>query len=104
MAGATETDGFRATSLETLRHMVAAEVGITLLPTLAVMPPVAPAPNVCLVEFRDPAPHRRIAMLWRASSAMDTFLKQVAAVIKALPHTLLDAHAVVTARRNTPPV
>ncbi len=100
MAGAREADGFRATSLETLRHMVAAEAGITLLPTLAVMPPVSPTPNVCLVEFRNPAPRRRIAMLWRTSSAMDGFLRQVADVIKALPHALLDAHAVATRRRK----
>ena len=36
----SEKTGFRATSLETLRQMVAANVGITLLPTLAVKPPV----------------------------------------------------------------
>ncbi|MEO7936623.1 MAG: LysR substrate-binding domain-containing protein, partial [Dokdonella sp.] len=36
LAGAGEKSGFRATSLETLRQMVAANVGITLLPILAV--------------------------------------------------------------------
>src|SRR3546814_3030841 len=39
LAGAGERTGFRATSLETLRQMVAAGVGITLLPALAVTPP-----------------------------------------------------------------
>ena len=36
LAGAEERSGFRATSLETLRQMVAAGVGVTLLPELAV--------------------------------------------------------------------
>ena len=45
--------GFRATSLETLRQMVAANVGVTLLPTLAVKPPVAQASDIrALIEFR----------------------------------------------------
>jgi LysR family hydrogen peroxide-inducible transcriptional activator len=108
LAGAGEKAGFRATSLETLRQMVAANVGITLLPTLAVKPPVAQAPNVHLIEFRGShPPSRRIAMLWRKSSAMAGFLAQLADVFKELPGTLLDAHSaasppVVEKRRATP--
>lgn len=41
LAGAMEKSEFQATSLETLRQMVAANVGVTLLPLLAVKPPVA---------------------------------------------------------------
>ena len=98
LSGAHEKTGFRATSLETLRQMVAAEVGITLLPTLAVQPPVAQAPNVRLIEFRGPhPPSRRIAMLWRKSSAMGDFLMQLAAVFRSLPKALLDPREVVAA-------
>ena len=97
LAGAGERSGFRATSLETLRQMVAADVGITLLPTLAVKPPVAQAPNVQLIEFRGShPPSRRIAMLWRKSSAMGGFLKQLAGVFRELPKGLLDPHDAVT--------
>ncbi len=99
MAGAREKSGFRATSLETLRQMVAAEVGITLLPTLAVQPPVVQAPNVHLVEFRGHAPHRRIAMLWRTTSPMADFLCQLAAVFRMLPPGLLDAHGAARAAK-----
>ncbi len=74
MAGAGEHSGFRATSLETLRQMVAANVGITLLPVTAVKPPVAPVENLHLIEFKGHPPSRRIAMVWRKSSAMDGFL------------------------------
>jgi len=88
-AGASERDGFRATSLETLRQMVAAGVGITLLPTLAVQPPVPPSPDVHLLPFRGKPPSREIAMVWRRSSAMGGFLAQLAEEFRALPKALL---------------
>ncbi|NID05513.1 DNA-binding transcriptional regulator OxyR [Luteibacter jiangsuensis] len=93
LAGAGEKSGFRATSLETLRQMVSANVGITLLPALAVKPPVAQSPDVQLVEFEAPAPSRRIAMLWRKSSAMTPFFEALAAVIRDLPAGLLDTRS-----------
>jgi LysR family hydrogen peroxide-inducible transcriptional activator len=105
MSGAGEKTGFRATSLETLRQMVAANVGITLLPVLAVKPPVAQAENVGLVEFRGRAPSRRIAMVWRKSSALAPFLKRLAQVFREIPRKLLDAHtlsAPVPKRRRKP--
>src|SRR3990167_4280941 len=92
-AGAGEKDGFRATSLETLRQMVAAGVGITLLPMLAVKPPVSTSSDIQLVNFKTPAPTRRVAMVWRKSSAMGTFLHQFAAVLRELPAELLRAPA-----------
>ena len=88
LAGAGEKEGFRATSLETLRQMVAAGVGITLLPLLAVQPPVPPSPDIALVGFRDP-PHRRLALAWRRSSAMAGFLREVARQLRKLPPGLL---------------
>ncbi|MBS7456134.1 LysR substrate-binding domain-containing protein [Coralloluteibacterium stylophorae] len=89
LAGADERSGFRATSLETLRQMVAAEVGITLLPTLAVKPPVAPSPAIRLIPFDDDAvPNRRIAMVWRRSSAMHGFLMKLAQQFRLAPELL----------------
>ena len=93
LAGAFERSDFRATSLETLRQMVAAGVGITLLPTLAVKPPVAPSAAIHLIEFRGQAPSRRIAMVWRKSSAITRFLTSLAEIFQALPRDLLDAHS-----------
>ena len=93
MAGAGEKSGFRATSLETLRQMVAANVGITLLPVLAVKPPVAISPDVQLLPFRNPAPSRRIALVWRRSSAMTEFLIKLADIFRELPDELLDTSA-----------
>jgi LysR family transcriptional regulator, hydrogen peroxide-inducible genes activator len=98
MAGADERDGFRATSLETLRQMVAAGVGITLLPVLAVQPPVPVSNDIQLLPFHGEAPHRRIAMVWRRSSAMAGFLQQLAGELRKLPPALLlPPHATVAA-------
>ena len=92
LSGASEKSGFRATSLETLRQMVAANVGITLLPALAVKPPVARSESIHLMQFRGDPPSRRIAMLWRKSSALAPFLKKLSHVFRELPRGLLDPH------------
>lgn len=97
LSGANEKSEFRATSLETLRQMVAAEVGITLLPTLAVKPPVARSPNIHLLGFSDSHPSRRIAMVWRKSSAMSGFLQVFAQVFRELPPGLFQPDAPVPA-------
>lgn len=89
LAGAGEKEGFRATSLETLRQMVAAGVGITLLPMLAVKPPVPASDSIRLLPFRDPAPTRKLALVWRRSSAMTGFLRKLADVLRDLPPDLL---------------
>lgn len=89
MAGAGEKEGFRATSLETLRQMVAAGVGITLLPILAVKPPVAASEFISLLPFKKPPPTRSLALVWRKSSAMSEFLKKMAEVLRDLPKDLL---------------
>ncbi len=89
LAGSGERNGFRATSLETLRQMVAANVGITLLPTLSTKPPVAHSNDIHLLRFRDSHPSRRIGMVWRRSSAMAGFLLKLADVFRGLPKDLL---------------
>ena len=85
LAGVEERDGFRATSLETLRNLVAAGAGVTLLPMLAVRPPVAASPAVTLRTFVAPAPHRDIALVWRRTSVFRDLLPEVAQAVRALP-------------------
>jgi LysR family hydrogen peroxide-inducible transcriptional activator len=89
LVGAAERNGFRATSLETLRSMVAAGVGVTLLPELAVSPPVPVSADIALVPLRGPAPHRQIAMCWRKSSARRDFMPELARVFGELPDGLV---------------
>ena len=89
LAGASERGGFRATSLETLRQMVAAGVGMTLLPELAVQPPVPAQPGVVIRPFSHPAPSRRIAMCWRESHPAREFLPRLAELFRELPSDLV---------------
>lgn len=89
--GAAERQGFRATSLETLRQMVAAGAGITLFPKLAVTAPSVTPESVAIVEFSAPAPHRQIALYWRKSTPLAPLLHDLAAVIRELPAHLPDA-------------
>lgn len=78
---------FRATSLETLRQMVAAGVGMTLLPQLAGKAGCE-IPNqsaVRLLPFPEPAPTRTIGLYWRKGAARTTTLEAIAAAIRELP-------------------
>lgn len=84
LTGASERRGFRATSLETLRQMVAAGVGITLLPALAVRPPVPPSDDIVLLRFTEPVPQREIAMLWRSTSVYQDLLPAMGELIGTL--------------------
>lgn len=82
--GAEETAGFRASSLETLRQMVSAGMGITLLPALATRGPLAQAGALrFLPVVDDPAPSRTIGLVWRRSSALAPLLRDLAALIRA---------------------
>lgn len=66
---AHEKQDFRATSLETLRQMVAAGAGITLLPALACRGAYAAAVGLRLLNLVKPTPTRRIGAVWRQSTA-----------------------------------
>ncbi|MEN9822206.1 MAG: hypothetical protein RLZ04_632 [Actinomycetota bacterium] len=82
LAGASERAGFRATSLETLRQMVAAGVGITLLPALSVHAPVPEYAGIRLLRFSSPPPSRRIALYSRSTSAYRGFLPEIAQLVR----------------------
>ncbi len=78
-----EMQDFRATSLETLRQMVASGAGVTLLPQLASEGSYASGKSVAIRPFTRPAPTRKIGMIWRSSSARGTAIDAVARVIAA---------------------
>lgn len=91
LSGAIERLDFQASSLETLRYMVAAGSGITLMPILATKPPVTPIDNVVVRPFQTPAPQRTIAMAWRKSSLREELLLAVAGVFKDIQPNLLQS-------------
>ena len=76
-----EKQDFRATSLETLRQMVASGGGITLLPQLASTGAYGHARGVAIVPFARPAPVRHIGALWRKTSARQDAIEAVCDVI-----------------------
>lgn len=84
LVGAQERSGFRATSLETLRQMVASGTGVTLLPRLATSAPVPDSADIALVPLEAPVPKRTIAMYWRSTSAFADFLMRFADVLRTV--------------------
>lgn len=82
LAGAHERVDFHATSMETLRQMVAANAGVTLMPVLSVKPPIPSTDNITLRPFKAPAPSRTIALVWRSSSPLGEFLRKLADSLK----------------------
>ena len=60
---------FEGSSLETIRHMVASGIGITVLPWTAMPPPSRRDRLLRYVPFDDPPPVRRVTIAWRKSYA-----------------------------------
>ena len=75
---ASENANFRATSIETLRQMVAAGVGTTLMPELAVATRSGP---VRYIPFRGQPPHRDIGLCWRATSSRAALLSELSEIL-----------------------
>ncbi len=90
LAGAHERVDFHATSMETLRQMVATNAGVTLMPVLAVKPPIPSTSNITLRPFAAPAPSRTIALVWRSSSPLGDFLRKLATSLTVKPASLLE--------------
>ena len=54
---------FEGSSLETIKHMVASGMGVTVVPSLSVPP--HPSPHLRFVPFEAPIPSRRVVLAWR---------------------------------------
>jgi len=86
LARIREAPDFRATSLETLRQMVAAGVGITLLPSLAIEQQGSRVPAMAVRRFEDPEPSRTIAAAWRPGCAREETIAYLCGAIESLMH------------------
>jgi LysR family hydrogen peroxide-inducible transcriptional activator len=78
--GMGESNSFRATSLETLRHMVAAGNALTLMPKLSVRNEDA---LVRYIPFKKPAPMRSIGLYWRKTSPRSLLFTQIGQMVAA---------------------
>ena len=92
---------FEGSSLETIRHMVASGVGITVLPMLAAPKDLADTEHLHYLPFLGVAPSRRIVLAWRKSftrsAAIDAIRSAVLSVdlsrVTALPSALVQNHS-----------
>lgn len=68
---ATGSDGiartFEGSSLETIRHMVASGIGITVLPQASIADMSTNDGMLRYIPFSEPAPSRRVVLVWRKS-------------------------------------
>jgi LysR family transcriptional regulator, hydrogen peroxide-inducible genes activator len=78
-------------SLETLKHMVASRLGITVLPLSAAQ--IAPygKGTLAIRPFADPAPMRTVALAWRATFPRHQAIDVVSQAIRLCPKHLLAA-------------
>lgn len=81
---------FSATSLETLRLMVAAGMGITLMPALSIIEDKTQ--GLSIIPFSDSIPTRQIAMMWRKKSPKTECVSSIAKVIHSVITDCLKKH------------
>ncbi len=84
-AGAHEAGDFRATSLNTLVHMVAGGIGITLLPAMSVASEVHVQDRLRVLAFAGASPARTIGLAWRRSSPRKREFAELAALLREHP-------------------
>lgn len=72
---------FGATSMNTLLQLVAADLGVTLVPEL--LAPLASDPRIALSRFAAPEPSRTIALAWRASAPRQEGFGRLAEILRA---------------------
>ncbi len=96
-AGAREYDDFRGTSLETLRQMVIAGMGVTLLPMLACIGANA-RQDVALLPFTGTRFQRQIGLFWRKSSGDHEVMRDLAAMIGSVARELMSEATMVPDR------
>jgi LysR family hydrogen peroxide-inducible transcriptional activator len=76
-AGKRSLVNFGATSMTTLLQMVSHDMGMTLIPEIAI--PTETARNdIRIVPFADPAPSREVGLIWRRSSGRRDEMKALA--------------------------
>ena len=74
---------FEGSSLETIRHMVASGIGLTVLPRASVADMHDPHGLLTYVPFAHPAPSRRVVLIWRKSFTRRAAIDAVCAAVAA---------------------
>jgi LysR family hydrogen peroxide-inducible transcriptional activator len=84
--GMHESGDYRATSLETLRQMVAAGHGVTLLPGLAAAASHGDQRSLAVRPFAKPVPKRVVGAIWRKSTTRQAAIDALCDVITQTMH------------------
>ena len=79
---ATVLTGYEGTSLDAIRQMVAAGMGIAFLPSLYVRSEVRPGTGVIVRPIRKRPPSRTIGLVWRRNTARQDELLEIANMIQ----------------------
>src|SRR5690606_26256808 len=80
---AKDNEDYRATSLEPLRQMVAAGLGITLLSEQATSGRFGSGQGLAVKQFARPVPTRTVGAVWRKSSSRTQAINAMCDVIEA---------------------
>lgn len=75
---------FEGSSLETIRHMVASGVGVTVLPSSSV-PKATETDFLTYVPLRDDQPDREVALVWRKSFSRHKAIERLCEAILQCP-------------------
>lgn len=81
-AGKRSLVNFGATSMTTLLQMVSHDMGMTLIPEMAIATEAA-RNDLRIVPFAEPAPSRQIGLIWRRSSGRGKDMEALAEAIVA---------------------
>ena len=83
-SGAELSLDYEATSLDTIRQMVAMGLGISLLPALYIRSEVRPNTMVTARPLAGPQPFRAVGMVWRKRAARDEEYVELAQILRRI--------------------
>lgn len=91
LGGRRANEVFQATSLPTVVQMVAAGLGVTLLPRMAVPVEARGKKGVVIRPLHPSGPARTIALVWRPTTTRGEDFKRLGAVLKDVAETAIAA-------------
>jgi LysR family transcriptional regulator, hydrogen peroxide-inducible genes activator len=74
---------FEGSSLETIRHMVASGIGVTVLPKTSIPQPLPQDSLLRYLPFDDPVPGRRVVLVWRKTFPRKAAIEVVRDAVRA---------------------
>jgi LysR family transcriptional regulator, hydrogen peroxide-inducible genes activator len=85
LAPAAQYEEIKASSIEMLRHLIAAGVGCTLLPALAALPGLGEdqTDSICFRPIAPPVPVRTVGMAWRRGYSRTATMKSLGRFLRA---------------------